>query len=61
MKIQSWRTDLVEPALNHPGLVERPVASMIVREHVVHRVLPADRPRLLVVGRRDDDQIVDER
>ena len=53
-------TDLVEPALNHPGLVERPVAAMIVRKHMVDRVLPAYRPRFLVVGRRDDDQIVEK-
>ena len=36
------RTDLVEPALNHPRLVERSVPTMIVRKDMVDRVLSAD-------------------
>ena len=54
------RSDLVEPALDHPCLVERPVATVVVGQNVVHRVLAADGARLSIIGSRDDDEIVDQ-
>jgi hypothetical protein len=53
--------DLVEAAIDHPALVERAAATMVVGQDMVNGVPTTDGSRLFVVRRRDDDQVVDER
>ncbi len=55
------RPDLVERPLDQPCLVERPVAPMLFGEHVPDRHLLANPARLMIVRRRDDHQVVNER
>jgi hypothetical protein len=54
------RGDLVEPALDHSGLVEWPVATVVVGQNVVYRVLAADGTCFGIVGRRNNDEVVDQ-
>ncbi len=52
--------NLIQPALNHPSLVERAAAAMVIGEHVMDRMPAANLDRLLVVRRRDNHQVINE-
>src|SRR5262245_41612744 len=54
-------TYLVESPLHHAGLVEWTSPLMVFTENTVQAVSPANIARLLVVGSRDNDRIIQKR
>ena len=50
--------DLVEAAIDQPGLVERAAAAVVLGEDVVDVVPAADRAGFLVVWRGDHDKVI---
>ncbi len=54
------RPDLVNRPLDQPRLVERPIAAVLFGKDVPDRHLLAHAARLVIVGRRHDDEVVDK-